>query len=260
MRRELLGIPIDSLTFEETVSRAVEAMRAKRLTHHVAVNVAKLVKARRDAELRRDIAESHIVGIDGMGIVWAARMLGIAVPERVAGVDLMERLLQICGEQGFRPYFLGARPEVLQRAVDNARKRWPGLAFAGYRDGYFGPEDEADITAAIRGSGADCLFIGMPTPRKERFLHSHRDALGVPFMMGVGGGIDVLAGHVRRAPTLVQRSGLEWLYRIYQEPGRMWWRYASTNAEFAALLGKALLIRAVSGGQYAGKVRVKGRP
>lgn len=260
MRQELFGIPIDSLTFEETVSRAVEAMRAKRLTQHVAVNVAKLVKARRDAELRRDIAESHIVGIDGMGIVWAARMLGIAVPERVAGVDLMERLLQICGEQGYRPYFLGARPEVLQRAVDNARKRWPGLAFAGYRDGYFGPEEEADITAAIRDSGADCLFIGMPTPRKERFLHSHRDVLGIPFIMGVGGGIDVLAGHVRRAPAFMQRSSLEWLYRIYQEPGRMWWRYASTNTEFAGLLGKALLMRAISGGQYAGKVRVKGRP
>ncbi len=123
MRQELFGIPIDSLTFEETVSRAVEAMRAKRLTQHVAVNVAKLVKARRDAELRRDIAESHIVGIDGMGIVWAARMLGIAVPERVAGVDLMERLLWAGG----RRLRAGQRQKVDPSLLREWQDTWLGL-------------------------------------------------------------------------------------------------------------------------------------
>ena len=260
MRRELLGVPIDSLTFNETVSGAVQAMRAKKLTQHVAINVAKLVKARQDPELWRDIAESHIVGIDGMGIVWAARALGIPVPERVAGVDLMERLLKICRDESFRPYFLGARQEVLDRAVASAQERWPGLEFAGYRNGYFDAGDERDIVTAIRTSGADCLFIGMPTPQKERFLHSYREALNVPFIMGVGGGIDVLAGHVRRAPMAMRRSGLEWLYRIYQEPGRMCWRYASTNARFASLVAKALAVRAVSGGPRAGKIGAEGRP
>ena len=260
MRRELLGVPIDSLTFDETVSRAVHAIKAKRLTQHVAINVAKLVKARHDPELWRDIAESHIVGIDGMGIVWAARALGVPVPERVAGVDLMERLLKICAEQGFRPYFLGASSEVLQRAMANARSRWPGLEFAGCRDGYFHADDERDIVASIRNSGADCLFIGMPTPQKERFLHSYRDVLNVPFIMGVGGGIDVLAGHVRRAPAPMRKSGLEWLYRIYQEPGRMWWRYASTNTRFAGLVARALIARALSGGPRARKIRAEGRP
>ena len=260
MRRELFGVPIDSLTFDETVSSAVHAMRAKRLTQHVAINVAKLVKARHDPEFWRDIAESHIVGIDGMGVVWAARALGIPVPERVAGVDLMERLLKICGEQGFRPYFLGASPKVLHRAVAVARKRWPGLEFAGCHDGYFATDDESDIVTAIRTSGADCLFIGMPTPQKERFLHAYRDMLNVPFIMGVGGGIDVLAGHVRRAPASMQKTGLEWLYRIYQEPGRMWWRYASTNARFAGLVAKALIMRAVSPGPRSRKIRAEGRP
>jgi N-acetylglucosaminyldiphosphoundecaprenol N-acetyl-beta-D-mannosaminyltransferase len=246
MRRNLLGIPIDILTFSETVDRAVHAMETRELTQHVAINTAKLVKARHDPELWRDIAESHIVGIDGMGIVWAARALGIPVRERVAGVDLMERILALCAERGFRPFLLGARQEVLERAVRRSQRRWPGLQFAGIRNGYFKPQDEANLVAAIRDSGADCLFIGMPTPRKERFLHSHRDALNVPFIMGVGGGIDVLAAHVCRAPSWMQRSGLEWLYRIYQEPGRMWWRYASTNVVFAGLLTKALLARAVS--------------
>jgi N-acetylglucosaminyldiphosphoundecaprenol N-acetyl-beta-D-mannosaminyltransferase len=243
MRREFLGLAIDTLTADETVARAVEAMRTRQLTQHVAINVAKLVKARHDAELRRDISESHVVGIDGMGIVWGARLLGVSVPERVAGIDLMERLLAACAAEGFRPYFLGARQDVLERAVAETRRRWPRVAFAGYRNGYFSRDEEAAIVRQIRDAGADCLFIGMPTPHKERFLHRYRDELGVPFIMGVGGSFDVLAAHVRRAPAPMQRAGLEWLYRIYQEPARMWWRYVSTNTVFVGLVGKALIGR-----------------
>jgi N-acetylglucosaminyldiphosphoundecaprenol N-acetyl-beta-D-mannosaminyltransferase len=245
MRAEFLGVPIDVLTFDETAARAVDAMRTGRLTHHVAINVAKLVTLQHDPELRRDVVESDIVGVDGMGIVWGARLLGISVPERVAGVDLMERLLAICAAEHFRPFFLGARQDVLERAVTEARRRWPRLSFAGFSNGYFPSSRDAALVSAIRRSRADCLFIGMPTPRKERFLHSYREALGVPFIMGVGGGFDILAGQTQRAPRAFQRAGLEWLYRIYQEPRRMWWRYASTNAEFAALMSRALLDRAL---------------
>lgn len=252
MRSEFLGVPIDLLTCRETVALAVDAMRNNDLTQHVAINVAKLVKARTNEELRRDIVESDIVGIDGMGIVWGARLLGVPVPERVAGVDLMEQLLAACAAEGFRPYFLGATKEVLERAVAMARRRWPGLEFAGYRDGYFTPEEEPQVVAEILAAGADCLFIGMPTPRKERFLRRYREVLGIPFIMGVGGSFDVLAAHVRRAPPLMQRAGLEWLYRIYQEPRRMWWRYASTNAVFAGLLVKALVGRAMRRGAIDG--------
>jgi N-acetylglucosaminyldiphosphoundecaprenol N-acetyl-beta-D-mannosaminyltransferase len=245
MRTEFLGVPIDALTFDETVAEAVDAMRSGRMTQHMALNVAKLIKLRHDADLRRDVIESDIVGVDGMGIVWGARALGVHVPERVPGVDLMQRLLAICAGEGFRPYLFGARPQVLETAVRLTLQRWPRIDIAGYRDGYDGARDESAAVAAIRDSGADCLFIGMPTPYKERFLHRHRFRLGVPFIMGVGGGIDVLAGHVNRAPASVQRAGLEWLYRIYQEPRRMWWRYLSTNVAFAGMLGKALVGRAL---------------
>lgn len=244
MRAEFLDTPIDLLTFDQTVAAAIDAMLTRKTTHHVAMNVAKLVKMRRDAELRRDVSESHIVGIDGMGIVWGARVLGIPVPERVPGVDLMERILEICAAHDFRPYMLGANRAVLDRAMRVAARRWPGLMFAGSHDGYFLPENEDAVVADIRASRADCLFIAMPTPRKERFLHQYRDVLGVPFIMGVGGAFDVLAGHVNRAPAHFQRAGLEWLYRILQEPRRMWWRYASTNAVFAGLLGRAVIARA----------------
>lgn len=241
MRASFLGCPIDVLSMAETVARAREAMVSRRRLQHVALNVAKLVNMRSDPMLAADVANSDLVGIDGMGIVWGARALGLPVTNRVAGVDLLHELLALCAGEGFRPYFLGAAPDVLQRAVAAARRRHPGLQFAGLRDGYFSREQEADVVLAIRASGADCLFIGMPTPRKERFLAAHRDELGVPFIMGVGGSFDVLAGAVRRAPRTMQHMGMEWLYRIYQEPRRMAWRYIRTNTLFAGILAQAVV-------------------
>jgi N-acetylglucosaminyldiphosphoundecaprenol N-acetyl-beta-D-mannosaminyltransferase len=155
----------------------------------------------------------------------------------------MTSLLQLCAREGFRPYFLGATGDVVRKAAAEARRRFPGLEIAGIRDGFFTPEEEANVVEEIRLSGADCLFVGMPTPRKERLLHLYRDHMSVPFTMGVGGSFDVLAGKVSRAPLLMQRLGLEWLFRVYQEPSRMWWRYLSTNTAFAGLLLQILIQR-----------------
>ena len=241
MREIFLGCPIDVLTMAETVGLAREAMRTRNRLQHVALNVAKLVNMRRDPVLAADVANSDIVGIDGMGIVWAARFLGISVKERVAGIDLLTELLALCANDGFKPYFLGASPDTVQRSALQVRRRYPAIQFAGLRDGYFSAAEEGDVVDDIKRSHADCLFIGMPTPRKERFLAAHRDELNVPFIMGVGGSFDVLAGQVQRAPARMQALGLEWLYRVYQEPGRMWWRYARTNTLFARILARALV-------------------
>src|SRR5260221_1860781 len=121
-----------------------------------------------------------------------------------------------------------------------------GLDIAGSRDGYFAPEEETGVVTAIKSSEADCLFIGMPTPRKERFLARHRDDLGIPFIMGVGGGLDVLAGRVRRAPRLVQEMGFEWLVRTVQEPLRLGPRYPRTNVALASLMVKAVMPRSAT--------------
>jgi N-acetylglucosaminyldiphosphoundecaprenol N-acetyl-beta-D-mannosaminyltransferase len=241
MRESLLGCPIDILTMAETVELAREAMRSRKRLQHVALNVAKLVNMRRDPVLAADIISSDLVGIDGMGIVWAARCLGLPAKERVAGIDLLTELLALCAEEGFKPYFLGGTREVVHKSSSRVLERYPTICFAGLRDGYFKPEEELEVVSQIRHSGADCLFIGMPTPRKERFLASHRDILNVPFIMGVGGSFDVLAGEVRRAPVRMQALGFEWLYRVYQEPRRMWWRYAKTNTLFAAILAGAVI-------------------
>jgi N-acetylglucosaminyldiphosphoundecaprenol N-acetyl-beta-D-mannosaminyltransferase len=240
MRSTLFDVPVDILSREETVRLAVEAMESGHCCQHVALNVAKLVNARSDHELERDIRASDIVGIDGMGIVYALRALGQRVPHRVAGIDLFESLMAQCASRGLRPFLLGATPEVLRDAVEALKSRFPGLRLAGAHHGYFSADQEEAVCAIVRASGAHALFVAMPTPRKERFMNRHRDGLSVPFIMGIGGTLDVLAGHVRRAPTLLQQTGLEWAWRLAQEPRRLAWRYLSTNAIFAGLLLRQL--------------------
>jgi N-acetylglucosaminyldiphosphoundecaprenol N-acetyl-beta-D-mannosaminyltransferase len=242
-RHDFLGVPIDCLTLRETIAAADRAIQRRQSFQLVCINVAKFIAMRKIKELDCDLRLSDIISIDGMGIVWAARLLGIDVPERVAGVELMEGVLRLCADKGYRPYFLGARADVLQNTVRNIRQRFPALEVAGSRHGYFGPDQEREVVAAIKNSGADCLFIGMPTPQKERLSARHRDDLGVPFIMGVGGAFDVLAGHVRRAPRVIQDIGLEWLFRAVQEPIRLGPRYLVTNATFAAVMAKALASR-----------------
>jgi N-acetylglucosaminyldiphosphoundecaprenol N-acetyl-beta-D-mannosaminyltransferase len=236
VRKIFIDAPMDALTREETVSLALNAIRTGHKVTHCALNVAKLVRMRSNATLHDDVCAADIVGVDGMGIVWGARLTGILVPERVAGIDLMLSLLEECARHGYRPYFLGATPEVVRRAAAVARARYPTLELAGVHDGYFAPEDEPSIVRRINASGADCLFVGISTPRKERFLAAHRQALDAPFVMGVGGSFDVLAGKVSRAPEWLQHSGLEWAYRMAQEPRRMIGRYLSTNAMFVLLI------------------------
>lgn len=232
MRSAFMGTPVDILTFDETLRRIEVAMSEKKQCVHVALNVAKFVKLQDDEELRADVHGADIIGVDGKGIAWGMQWTGAGQVPRVSGVDLMMALLERCAKHGYRPYMLGAKEAVLAQAITNAKSKWPQLEFAGFRNGYFDAADEPEICAAINASDADCLFLAMPTPKKERFMAAHREGLNVPFVMGVGGSVDILAGHVKRAPGWMQKTGLEWFYRLYQEPRKMFRRYASTNGRF----------------------------
>ena len=242
-RVSFFGVPVDLLSMEETVAVAERAMAERTPTRHTALNVAKLIKMKSDPLLAEDVAGSDIIGIDGAGIAWGLSLFGTRDVERVAGVDLFENILALCARTGRRPYILGARQDILDRAMGEAKRRYLGLEFAGSRNGYFKPEDVPGIVAAIRKSGADALFVAMPTPHKERFLNAHAKALGVPFIMGVGGSVDVLAGHISRAPAAIQKLGLEWFHRMAKEPRKMFWRYASTNSAYAWWLLRSLVTR-----------------
>jgi len=238
-RREFLGVPLHDLDMAETLTLAETAMRNRRPMLHTALNVAKLVNMGQNAELFEDVSGADIINVDGAGIVLGARLLGIPVKTRVAGVDLMAELLALCADRGYRPFLLGAEQAVLDAMAAELQRRHPRLELAGMQHGYFGAEEEADIVAAINRSGADCLFVALPTPRKERFLKRYRTMLAPSFVMGVGGSFDVYGGKVRRAPALVQRLGFEWLFRVVQEPRRLWRRYYVTNTAYAALLWDA---------------------
>jgi N-acetylglucosaminyldiphosphoundecaprenol N-acetyl-beta-D-mannosaminyltransferase len=242
-RITFLGAPMDAITMDDTLAIARHAMETKTRLQHVVVNVAKLVNMHKDPALCEDVTGSDLINIDGMGVVWGARLCGHDVPARVSGVDIMDRLLELCAAEGFRPYFFGAKQAVLEAAVKQIKADHPAIDIAGYRNGYFTADEESQIMQDIADSNADCLFIAISSPTKERLLSQYKDVINIPFLMGVGGSIDIKAGYTQRAPEWMQKYGLEWLYRIIQEPKRMWKRYLVTNSKFAVLLVKELFKR-----------------
>jgi N-acetylglucosaminyldiphosphoundecaprenol N-acetyl-beta-D-mannosaminyltransferase len=207
----------------------------------VAINAAKLVRFQQDAELRRVIRGCQLVTADGQAVVWAGQVLGQRLPERVTGIDLMHAVLQRSSERGHGVYVLGARAEVLERALGTLREQYPSLRVAGARHGYFRAEEEAAIVEGIREAAPDVLFVALETPAKELFLARHRDRLQVPFVMGVGGAVDILGGVRRRAPRWMQRLGLEWAYRLAQDPRRLAGRYVVGNTRFTWLVVRELV-------------------
>ena len=234
-RIEILGSPMDVATMNEVVNTIANRIEKKLFTQHVVVNVAKVVNMRKNPALAESVRSCDIINIDGMGVVLGARLLGHPVPERVAGVDLFHHLLKMSAERGFPVFLLGAREEVVTEARYRVEQLYPKLIVAGHHHGYFW-DDEAALVDVISESGARLLFVAITSPKKENFINKWKDKLGVEFVMGVGGTFDVVAGKVKRAPVWMQNYGLEWLYRIIQEPGRMWKRYLVTNSEFAWLL------------------------
>jgi N-acetylglucosaminyldiphosphoundecaprenol N-acetyl-beta-D-mannosaminyltransferase len=208
---------------------------------HVAVNVDKLVKASRDESLRSIINHCSLVSADGMPVVWASRILGRGLKERVAGIDLFEALMCRSAVEGWRVFLLGAREEVVSGVKTLYESRYPGLNIVGYHNGYWAPEDELRIVEQIRSSRAHLLFVAISSPMKEDFLSRHQAEMQIPFAMGVGGSFDVAVGKTNRAPLWMQNTGLEWFYRFMQEPRRMFRRYFVEDLAFISLLVKEIL-------------------
>jgi N-acetylglucosaminyldiphosphoundecaprenol N-acetyl-beta-D-mannosaminyltransferase len=246
-RIEFLGSPMDRITMQETVNYIAERIEKKDFLQHVVVNVAKLINMQKDAELAESVKACDLINIDGMGVVLGARFMGHDIPERVAGVDLFHNLLDMSVEKDFPIFLLGAEEEIVAKTADKVKEFHKGIKVAGYHHGYFfndkEGEDEKAVVEQIKASGARLLFVAITSPKKENFINKWQDQLGVDFVMGVGGTFDVVAGKVKRAPLWMQNYGLEWLYRVIQEPRRMWKRYLITNSKFAWLVLKEKFIR-----------------
>ena len=241
IRVNILGIPVDSFTMRETLNIVNENIRNRKPTHHVVVNAAKLVNAQKDQQLLDSIVHCDIINPDGQSVVWASRLLNRSLPERVAGIDLMVNLVEMAAQNGYRIFLLGAADDVLAKLVKKYKEEYGESLIAGYRNGYFRPEEEEAVAREIAVSNADLLFVAITSPKKEIFLNRYKDLIKVPFVMGVGGSFDVLAGKTKRAPLWMQKSGMEWFYRVIQEPGRLWKRYLFTNSRFIYLVLKEKL-------------------
>lgn len=245
-RARVLGCEIDRLDMAETVARCKTIVQQGTFAQQVSINAVKIVTLRDDPIMRDVVNRCALVNADGQSVVWASRLLGDPLPERVPGIDLMHALIALAEREGYGIYILGARTEVLEMAVQRLERAHPHLRIAGYHHGYFDEGENAQIAAAIRASGAHMLFVAMSSPRKEHWLGEYGPTLDVPFAMGVGGAIDIVAGITRRAPRTWQLLGIEWLYRVLQEPRRMFRRYLVTNVKFSRLLIRAMVARARS--------------
>jgi N-acetylglucosaminyldiphosphoundecaprenol N-acetyl-beta-D-mannosaminyltransferase len=260
-RRELFGVPIAAMTMDQALALVDDAVRERTRLQIGVVNAAKIVNMRRDPVLRDDVLSSDLILADGIAVVWAARLLGRPLPERVAGIDLMLGMLG--NPRGYRVFCLGATSEVLDRACARIAADFPQAVIAGRHHGYFAPDEEEAVAAEVAGSRADVLFVAMTSPKKEKFMARWSATMGVPVCHGVGGSFDVLAGKARRAPQIWQKLGLEWLYRVKEEPGRLWKRYLVTNTLFCGMLLAALVkrvgVRAEAPGPVASPVPPRSR-
>lgn len=235
----ILGIPFDSLTLGEALERIEQMICSRRPHYLVTANVDFLVQARQDVELRRILLEADLVLCDGTPLVWASRLLGNALPDRVAGADLVPLLIETSAEKQYRLFFLGAAPESSSQAVAKLRAAFPRLLIAGH---YSPPYrtllemDHEEIKRRVIEARADVLLVSFGCPKQEKWIAMHFRQLGVPVTIGVGATIDFLAGQVRRAPPWMRRMGLEWVFRLGQEPRRLFRRYAKDIWSFGGSL------------------------
>ncbi len=224
----ILGVPIDNLSMDE-VMQVLEDHIAEGGFHQVATaNVDFLIKSIHDDELREALCSCDLVLPDGMPLVWASRMMGSALKERVAGADLVPRLVSLSAARGYRLFLLGAEEESSARAAAWMETQYPGVCVAGRHSPEFKPLDQMDhegILGRIEEARPDILLVAFGNPKQEKWLAMHRHRLNVPLCIGVGGSLDFLSGKVSRAPQWMQDSGLEWVYRMLQEPARLASRY-----------------------------------
>ena len=200
----------------------IEKFIAERTPHHiVTADASMVVTASEDPEFAGIVASADLVTPDGAGILWATKRLGTPVQTKVSGVDLAARCCALSAEKGWRIFFFGASPGIAEEAAARMQARHPGTQIVGFRDGYFTPEQEPEVVAQIKAARPDILLVALGIPKQEKFIQKHKESLGVPVCIGVGGTLDVFSGTVRRAPRWMQNSGLEWAYRLASNPKKI---------------------------------------
>lgn len=238
------GIKINPLTKKEIVELIDAHIKTNKNTfHQTGVNPETIAQSQNNPELRLAINSSDLVNIDNMLVVTFLRLLGYKIPERAACPDIFEQLLALGNQKGYSVYFLGAKEEILQEMIKNLSQKYPDLRIAGFRNGYFKPEEESSIVDGINRLEPDMLFIALPTPQKELFIYHYKEMLKVRFAFGVGGAFDVQAGKVKRAPSWMRNIGLEGTHRAMQNPANYGKRYLEYYFPFIKLFFSEVFIK-----------------
>ncbi|MEB6040340.1 WecB/TagA/CpsF family glycosyltransferase [Enterococcus gallinarum] len=231
-RKPILNSYVDALTMRETISIIENNIERRLPVQHVVINASKILLMEKNENLRRIVESCGLINADGASILWAGKVLGIDIPERVTGIDLFLNLIELSNRKGYRIFLFGATEDVIMQVKQTFLSQYKNLNIVGTVNGYFSKEDEAEIVKKIADSNADMLFVAFSSPKKEFWINEYFDELKVPFVMGVGGSFDVVAGKTKRAPKWMQKFGMEWFYRFIQEPRRMWKRYIIGNLVF----------------------------
>ena len=237
-RITILNTVIDVLTVRETIDLVDEYVRQKEPLHLMGVNADKINELNENERLKQIVNSCGIINADGASVIKASKYLGIPLPERVAGIDLMQSLIKLSEKKGYSVYLLGAKQEIVEKTAKVIKEQYPKLKLLGIHNGYFKESDWPEISRELKKLKPDFVFVGITSPMKEYLIEFLQDDGNDSVFMGVGGSFDVISGSIPRAPKWMQNSGLEWLFRVIQEPRRLFKRYFVGNWIFIKAVAK----------------------
>ncbi len=243
MQRLTIGkVPVDVVTFHQAMDRIEALVEAKQGGFVVTPNIDHVVNVEDDAAFERIYTRASLSVADGMPLVWASKLLSTPLPERVAGSDLLEPVLQLAARKGWRVYFLGAGPGVAEKAAQVAKERF-GTNVVGFDGPMVKVDDQAQLSRIadqLVAAKPDLIMMAFGAPKQEFLMDAVAERVKPAVMLGIGASLDFLAGTVKRAPAVMRKTGLEWLYRLSQEPGRLWRRYLINDPKFVVIFLRTL--------------------
>lgn len=237
-RVNILNAVIDHLNMCETVSLTEKYIQKKLPLHLVGVNADKINQMKKNDYLQKIVNSCGIVNADGASVIMASRFLGNPLPERVAGIDLMQELIRLSDKSGHRVFLLGAEQDVVVKTAEVLKKKYKNLIISGIHNGFFSEEEWPRISNEIKKANPDLVFVGITSPIKEYLVEYLQNDGNVCVFVGVGGSFDVISGKIPRAPEWMQKINLEWLFRVIREPRRLFKRYFVGNISFICKIFK----------------------
>lgn len=241
-RIKLLNTYVDNLTMQEAIARIDELIKENRCAYVVTPNTDHIVQLEKDKELKQVYDNAALILTDGKPLMWIAKWNKTPIKEKISGSDLFPILCEHAAIKGYKMFFLGAAEGIAAQAAENLKQKYPGLCINGTYSPPYGfeknPKELDKIKSLVKQAKPDILIVGLGCPKQEKFMYNHSKELGVPISLGLGASLDFEAGNIKRAPRWMSNHGLEWLYRIYKEPNRMWKRYWNDTKKIIPIIRK----------------------